>query len=106
MPATDPRVDAYIKAAPSFAKPILEHFRAIVHAACPDAVETIKWSTPSWEYHGPLCSMAAFKAFPPSHRREYVEWLTGAKKEETRQRRLETAIAQIAEGKSQNWKYM
>lgn len=44
-------------------------------------------------------------AFPPSHQREYIEWITGAKQEETRLRRLHTAITQIAEGKSQNWKY-
>jgi uncharacterized protein YdeI (YjbR/CyaY-like superfamily) len=197
--AKDPRVDAYIAKAPAFAKPILEHFRAIVHAACPDAEETIKWSSPSFQFKGPMCGMESFKeycrisfwkgtlldaeglgleaagtagmlprvtsikelpskavltrlvkqaarlnvdgvkpavkprtpkaeievpdfflaalrknkkalavfdAFPPSHRREYVEWLTGAKKEDTRQRRLETAIAQLAEGKPQNWKYM
>jgi len=196
--AKDPRVDAYIKAAPDFAKPILEHFRAIVHAACPDVVETIKWSSPSFQYEGPMCGMESFKAycrisfwkgalldaegtgmtaaghvgilpnattikdlptkatltrlvkqaatlnvdgvqvrsrprrpatevvvpeffisalmknrkaavafeqFSPSHRREYVQWLTEAKREETRQKRLETAIAQIAEGKPQNWKY-
>lgn len=46
-----------------------------------------------------------WEAFPPSHEREYIEWITGAKQEETRTRRLDRAIAQIAEGKSQNWKY-
>lgn len=48
---------------------------------------------------------AAFEAFPPSHRREYIEWLLEAKREETRAARLETAIAAIAEGKSRHWKY-
>jgi uncharacterized protein YdeI (YjbR/CyaY-like superfamily) len=48
---------------------------------------------------------AAFEAFPPSHRREYIEWLIDAKTEATRQRRLETAIEWIAEKKSRNWKY-
>ena len=48
---------------------------------------------------------AAWDAFPPSHKREYIEWITGAKMDDTRRRRLATAIAQIAEGKSQNWKY-
>ncbi len=48
---------------------------------------------------------AHWEAFPPSHKREYIEWISGAKQEETRTRRLEKAIAQIAEGKSQNWKY-
>jgi uncharacterized protein YdeI (YjbR/CyaY-like superfamily) len=47
-----------------------------------------------------------FDGFPPSHRREYVEWITGAKRPETRAKRLETTIAQLHEGKPQNWKYM
>jgi uncharacterized protein YdeI (YjbR/CyaY-like superfamily) len=47
-----------------------------------------------------------FENFSYSHKKEYVEWLTGAKREETRQKRLETALAWISEGKSQNWKYM
>lgn len=48
---------------------------------------------------------AAFDAFPPSHRREYVEWVDSAKTDETRQRRLDTAIAWISARKSRNWKY-
>jgi uncharacterized protein YdeI (YjbR/CyaY-like superfamily) len=48
---------------------------------------------------------AAFEAFSPSHRREYIEWLIEARTEATRQRRLDTAIEWIAEGKSRNWKY-
>jgi len=48
---------------------------------------------------------AAFDAFPPSHKREYVEWIADAKTEETRSRRLTQAIAWIAGGKSRNWKY-
>ena len=47
----------------------------------------------------------AFAAFSPSHRREYVEWITEAKQEATRQKRLAQAIEWIAEGKSRNWKY-
>ena len=49
---------------------------------------------------------AAFEAFPPSHKREYIEWIVEAKTDETRQRRLDTAVAWIAEGKPRNWKYM
>lgn len=48
---------------------------------------------------------ATFDAFPPGQRREYVEWITGAKREETRRKRLETAIAQLEQGKRLNWKY-
>ncbi len=46
-----------------------------------------------------------FEAFSPSHRREYVEWITGAKREETRKKRVATAVAWMAEEKSQNWRY-
>jgi uncharacterized protein YdeI (YjbR/CyaY-like superfamily) len=195
MPTTDPRVDAYIAKSADFAKSILNHLRGIVHEACPDVVETFKWSNPSFDHRGVMCSMGAFKehctfgfwkgellgltrvegtqghfgritsitdlpsraalvklvkraaklneegikekrsrpaarpeaavpddllralkknkkaltafeAFPPSHRREYIQWITDAQREETRQRRLDVAIAQIAEGKPQNWKYM
>jgi uncharacterized protein YdeI (YjbR/CyaY-like superfamily) len=51
-------------------------------------------------------ALVAFDNFPPSHRREYVEWITDAKTEETRQRRLTQALEWMAEGKPRNWKYM
>jgi uncharacterized protein YdeI (YjbR/CyaY-like superfamily) len=192
MPKTDPRVDAYIDKAADFARPILVEIRARVHAACPDCEETMKWSSPSFQYKGMLCGMEAFKAhcmfgfwkaelvvggsnpharyrylksvadlpgkkemaalihkamalhdqgavvtraprekkaparvpadlvaalrnskkaknafeeFSPSHKREYVEWITEAKRDETRQQRIQTAVKWIAEGKSRNWKY-
>jgi uncharacterized protein YdeI (YjbR/CyaY-like superfamily) len=195
MGSKDPRIDAYIEKAQPFAKPILRQVRKGIHAGCPDVVETIKWSTPAFDYKGLMCGMAAFKAycsigfwkesllveipevrepvrqlgkltsiddlppekvlvsvvkqaaklnaegvkvkreptapkaplkvpgyfaealkknkkakaafdaFSPSHRREYVEWITDAKQEATRKRRLDTALQWIAEGKSRNWKY-
>lgn len=46
-----------------------------------------------------------FDAFPPGARREYLEWIVGAKRPETRVKRIETAVAQSAEGKKMNWKY-
>jgi uncharacterized protein YdeI (YjbR/CyaY-like superfamily) len=49
---------------------------------------------------------AAFAGFSYSHKKEYIEWLTEAKTESTRMRRLETAVAWMAEGKSRNWKYV
>ena len=62
MPTTDPFVDAYIEKSKDFAKPILNHIRELVHAACPDVVETKKWSFPHFDYKGEMmCSMAAFK---------------------------------------------
>jgi len=195
MGKKDPRVDAYIRKAAPFAQPILAEFRSIVHGACPDVEETMKWSFPHFDYKGVMCSMAAFKAhaafgfwkgslvtggprredamghfgritkrsdlpskavlagfvrkaaalndrgvkvarapkrapkpvtvpaelaaaltksakaragfdaLSPSHQREYIEWITGAKSDETRDRRLAQAIAWMAEGKSRNWKY-
>ena len=200
MPSTDKRIDAYIARSADFAKPILSHLRAVVHEACPDVEETMKWSFPHFMYGGGiLCSMASFKehcafgfwkgslivdqegaaaekamgqfgriasvkdlpskrvlasyvkkamalndagvkrprsareaapkapvdvpddlasalakqktaraafdAFPPSHRREYIEWIVEAKRDDTRARRVAQAVEWIAEGKSRNWKY-
>ena len=51
-------------------------------------------------------AQAAFDAFSPSHRREYLEWITEAKTEATRTRRVTQAIEWMAEGKPRNWKYM
>ena len=199
MGKRDERVDAYIAKSAEFARPILTHLREIVHAACPEVEETMKWSRPHFMYKGMLCGMSAFKEhcsfgfwkgslivekgrdddktgmgqfgqitqvsdlpskkvlsgyikeamklndagvksptrskpktprevvvpddltealqknkkalatfekFPPSHKREYIEWITEAKTEATRTRRLETAIEWMAEGKPRNWKYM
>jgi uncharacterized protein YdeI (YjbR/CyaY-like superfamily) len=194
----DKRVDAYIAKSAAFAQPILRELREVVHEACPDVEETIKWSFPNFTYKGILCGMAAFKqhcsfgfwkgalvidgkdnnadamgqfgritsikelpsrrallayvkkakqlnddgvkvparskprnekkdleipayftaalkknrkalalfeAFSYSKKKDYVEWLTEAKTDETRERRLETSVQWIAEGKSRNWKY-
>ena len=48
---------------------------------------------------------STFEALSFSHKKEYVEWLCGAKREETRQQRLATALKWLAEGKSRHWKY-
>ena len=50
-------------------------------------------------------ALATFEGFSPSHRREYVEWITEAKQEATRQKRLARAVEWMAEGKSRHWKY-
>lgn len=199
MGKRDPRVDAYIAESADFARPILLHLREVVHAACPEVEETMKWSFPHFDYKGMLCSMASFKQhcafgfwkaslileggggaaeqamgsfgritsladlpaddvltgyihtavrlndegtkavrnktterkprqleapdyflaalgaspgaqatyerFSPSQKREYVEWVTEAKTEATRQRRLQTAVEWMAEGKTRHWKY-
>jgi len=195
MPKTDPRVDAYIDAAPDFARPILVHLRTLVQRACPEVEETLKWRMPTFTHHGILCGMAAFKqhvsfgfwkhslvigqgverdgmgsfgkvtkiselptqgvltayikkamrlnesgvkaprklrpraplpmpmelsaalkkndkaaaafaAFSPSCRREYIEWIGEAKREETRSKRLAQALEWISAGKVRNWKYL
>jgi uncharacterized protein YdeI (YjbR/CyaY-like superfamily) len=195
MQHTDPRIDAYITQAADFARPILRHIRNLVHVACPDVQETMKWNCPHFERKGVLLGMAAFKQhcvmnfwkgklimgklpeedfamgqfgritslaglpedkiltgyvkkavelnesgtknparvkpkkdlvapdyflaaikknkkalatfqkFSPSCKREYVEWITEAKREETRAKRLKTAIKWMAQGKPHNWKY-
>jgi uncharacterized protein YdeI (YjbR/CyaY-like superfamily) len=48
---------------------------------------------------------AAYDAFSPSHKREYLEWISEAKRDETREKRIATALEWIASGKPRNWKY-
>ncbi len=198
----DERIDEYIAKAQPFAQPVLKYLRELVHKACPDAEETMKWSFPHFDYKGKMmCSMAAFKQhavfgfwkanllkdphnylsenadkamgnlgritsiddLPPeevlidfihqamklndegvklpstgkkskmellipedfanelqknpkvwetfnnfsySHKKEYVEWITEAKTETTRNKRIATAIDWISQGKPRNWKYL
>ena len=201
----NPKVDVYCGKAQPFAQPILAHLRELIHKACPEVEETIKWSRPFFQYRGAiLCNMSAFKehcsfgfwgeeigavlreaavlkdggmgslgritsvadlpsdkqmlgwirqaaafvdsgqytspiaarhkmvkqkpslntpaefktalqrnkkaaavfsAFSPSCKREYVEWIAEAKRQETRDKRIATAVEWIAEGKQRNWKY-
>ncbi|WP_428937634.1 YdeI/OmpD-associated family protein [Fontivita pretiosa] len=49
---------------------------------------------------------ATFKGFSPSHKREYIEWITEARQEQTRRRRVAQAIEWISQGRPRNWKYM
>ncbi len=48
---------------------------------------------------------ATFDAFSPSCQREYIEWIIESKREETRQRRIASALEWLAQGKQRNWKY-
>jgi hypothetical protein len=69
----DPRIDAYIAAAQPFARPILQHIRALIHRACPDVVETIKWSRPFFEHKGRMfAGLSAFKGHA-----SFVLWRLG-----------------------------
>mgnify|MGYP001432859591 CR=1 FL=1 len=51
-------------------------------------------------------AFTTFEKFSPSHKREYIEWITEAKTDETKNRRMQTAIEWLVEGKSRNWKYI
>ena len=55
------QVDAYIAKSADFAKPILIHLRELVHKACPEVQEVIKWGFPNFDYKGVMCNMASFK---------------------------------------------
>ena len=58
----DPRVDTYIAKSAAFAQPILWHLRDLIHKACPDVVEEMKWSRPFFLHGGTiLCNVSAFK---------------------------------------------
>lgn len=201
MGKRDSRIDVYIAQSAPFAQPILSHLRELIHQACPEVAETIKWGFPNFDYHGILCSMASFKqhcafgfwkssllsdphriliptgeegmghfgalkdvselppdeilleyireaallnkqgvkkpakpkasaekvlhvpdyfvealqqnpkaletfeSFSYSHKKEYVEWVSEAKTEVTRHKRLATTLEWLTEGKGRNWKY-
>jgi hypothetical protein len=55
------QIDQYIEGSDDFAKPILNHLRGIVHKACPEVEEKLKWGFPHFDYKGVYTSMAAFK---------------------------------------------
>ena len=197
MKNANPKVDEYIEQAAPFAQPILRKVRALMHKACPEMTEELKWGAPAFMHEGIVAGMAAFKAhvrfgfwrakemddpdglfdhdgasfmncekladvkdlaadkvmikyikaaaalnasgkkppkpakrkalpvpdyftkalaknakakktfenFSPSCQREYVEWITEAKREATREKRIATALEWMAEGKEKNWKY-
>ncbi|MES2070070.1 MAG: YdeI/OmpD-associated family protein [Pseudomonadota bacterium] len=61
-PKHNPKVDAYAEKAEDFAKPILAHLRALIHATCPEVVEEVKWGNPHFDYKGDMmCIFAAYK---------------------------------------------
>jgi uncharacterized protein YdeI (YjbR/CyaY-like superfamily) len=59
--------------------------------------DAVKKNKKAWE---------TFEKFSPSNKRDYVEWVTGAKADDTKNSRLKQAIEWMAEGKPRNWKYM
>jgi hypothetical protein len=58
---TNPAIDSYIAKAQPFAQPILLYLRKLVHQACPNVEEKVKWGMPFFDYKGPMSNMAAFK---------------------------------------------
>jgi uncharacterized protein YdeI (YjbR/CyaY-like superfamily) len=50
-------------------------------------------------------ALATFEGFSYSHKKEYVEWVADAKTDETRNRRLQTTVEWLEQGKARNWKY-
>ncbi|HEX9946749.1 MAG TPA: YdeI/OmpD-associated family protein [Allosphingosinicella sp.] len=94
----DPRIDSYIARQADFARPILEHLRAVVHAACPEAEETLKWGMPHFLYGGQmLAGMAAFKAHATFGFRRAKEVLgeTGAERDAMGQFGRLTGVADL-----------
>jgi hypothetical protein len=58
----DPRVDAYIDALPDWQRAICRKVRALVHAADPEVVETIKFTDrPYFVLDGNVCALLAAK---------------------------------------------
>jgi uncharacterized protein YdeI (YjbR/CyaY-like superfamily) len=78
-----PGIDAYIAKSPDFAK---QKRNLQVPAYFMAALKKNKQA------------LSAFEKFSPSHKREYVKWITEAKREETRQRRIATAVERIVKG--------
>jgi uncharacterized protein YdeI (YjbR/CyaY-like superfamily) len=115
MGTKDPRIDAYIATSPDSKKVVTGHVRQAMRLN----VAGEKVNAPPNRNHAPLRVLAdlsaalathenaatAFATFSPSKQRDYIEWLTEAKTDATREKRPATAIEWIAEGKSRNWKY-
>jgi len=61
MGKRDKSIDTYILKSADFAVPILTHLHELVHLACPNVEEVMKWSFPNFEYKGLMCHIAGFK---------------------------------------------
>jgi hypothetical protein len=51
---------------------------------------------------GDHAARAAFETLAFTHRKEYARWIAEAKRDETRQRRVEQALAMLKEGKTRS----
>jgi hypothetical protein len=89
-------------------KAVALHDRGAKVAAKPRPAGNRELKVPAWfmtALRGNPRALATFKGFTYSHRKEYVEWVTEAKTEATRERRLETTVEWLSEGKPRHWKY-
>lgn len=96
---------------------ILGHLHTALHLGAIGAKKKAspRPKAPAAELPVPGCVTTALAAHPaardqftrlsPSHRKEYIEWITEAKTDPTRQKRLATMVEWLTEGKSRNWKY-
>ena len=50
-------------------------------------------------------AQGALDGFPPSAQRDYLEWISEAKQDATRAKRIATAVEWLSEGKRRHWKY-
>ena len=102
-----PAVEAFIARAPAFAWPLLARIREAFHAGSPPLEERIEWGASSFEHHGPLGGMAAFKGHVSFGfwKARPMEDPARAFAQGPRARRLATAVAWLSEGKRRNWEY-
>lgn len=99
---SDKKLTAYIKEA------MLLNDNGVKLPAKPKSIEKKEIETPDYLKKALSKNKKAerfFNEFAYSHRKEYITWITEAKREETRNKRMATAIEWIAEGKGRNWKY-
>jgi uncharacterized protein YdhG (YjbR/CyaY superfamily) len=101
--ASPTKLTAYLKKAKALSAQGVTRAAPIRKASASKAMEVPLDSAKALMRHS--ASNQHFDAMRPSHRREYGEWIGGAKQAATRERRIAKAIEQLAEGKSQHWKY-
>jgi uncharacterized protein YdeI (YjbR/CyaY-like superfamily) len=51
-------------------------------------------------------ALKTFESFSYTNKKDYVDWMTEAKTEETRIKRLVNSIDWLSQGKIRNWKYV
>lgn len=93
MKTTNPHVPAHSEEAPE--KPHADRPKSVRAPA--DLLAALKNNA---------AARLGYDALSPSHKREYIEWITEARRDETRKRRVAAAVEWMAEGRIRNWKYV